>query len=502
MDSSEETHLEKGKWVEVIGLTSIKGQEINGRIAAIDGNLNSEGRYPVKLKHHTGEEEQLGIKPKNLNASLTHDQEAAEAKRLSFINYTRDARIREGHGMFLEQVLMLLRWAVNMMHTKIFFQGDFNSFIGMDRRHPSMAILNSQVYSYYRAKPLEVGFKCDPEDNMSPLHATIKSLLANPDSIVEIFGKKAKYERDGPGGRLIVRNMIRFMKPWDRERIHGEFWIHTIAQSGTIVVQTFIVDDCYTLGNVYLVKGMASQVGEHIPPQCRPLLCRATFLPLYDFLVYDGVMTALPITTTPEMLVKLNAHVSTAVREQNVIYCGESAANGLWDTEPPELPTVSSDGELKMDIDAPIEYKPSASELGMAKKIIEYAKRIGFKGVDKGKKSEPVLTVRRMDYTRELNPNRMVVLLFNHRRDKIHFFKFSQWPTYTLDDILSEIFKAIKAHTVVPQMLWLDEKSLVQPMMDLLRIASNALGFDEEIDVKWYPPPSEEELLQREVYDW
>ena len=45
---------------------------------------------------------------------------------------------------------------------------------------------------------------------------------------------------------------------WDTERIHGYFWISQIVSSGTLVVQ-----DCDgELGNVYLVKGIGSQVGE------------------------------------------------------------------------------------------------------------------------------------------------------------------------------------------------------------------------------------------------
>ena len=47
---------------------------------------------------------------------------------------------------------------------------------------------------------------------------------------------------------------------WDTERIHGYFWISQIVSSGTLVVQ-----DCGgELGNVYLVKGIGSQVGEDV----------------------------------------------------------------------------------------------------------------------------------------------------------------------------------------------------------------------------------------------
>jgi hypothetical protein len=72
-------------------------------------------------------------------------------------------------------------------------------------------------------------------------------------------------------------------------------------------------------------------------------------------------------------------------------------------------------------------------------------------------------------------------------------FRFEQWPTYTIDELLPEILKVVKESKVVPCMIWMDEKSLVKPLSSLLQIVSEQVGFKEKIDVEWYPPPSQEE---------
>lgn len=101
--------------VEIVGLSSERGKQINHRLAVVDGPINN-GRYPVKMRHLTGEVEKVSLKPQNLNPFLKPDQEADEKSRLDFISYSSDAKIREGHGRLLDQVLMLLRYAVNVMN--------------------------------------------------------------------------------------------------------------------------------------------------------------------------------------------------------------------------------------------------------------------------------------------------------------------------------------------------------------------------------------------------
>ncbi len=97
--------LVKDASVEIVGLASERGQQINGRLAVITGPINN-GRYPLKIQHLTGEMERVSLKAQNINPFLKPEQEAKEKSRLDFINYSSDAKVREGHGRLLDQVLM------------------------------------------------------------------------------------------------------------------------------------------------------------------------------------------------------------------------------------------------------------------------------------------------------------------------------------------------------------------------------------------------------------
>ena len=84
--------------------------------------------------------------------------------------------------------------------------------------------------------------------------------------------------------------------------------------------------------DVYLVKGIGSQVGEDVPPSMFPFM-------IYNMLVYDGLLSGRPLCAGSTKREMIKAKISKAVREESIIYCGTSAANGQWDDEPPELPT-------------------------------------------------------------------------------------------------------------------------------------------------------------------
>ena len=146
--------LSKGNSVEIVNLTSKKGMEINGRLAIIDSKVGTNGRYPVKIHHLTREVERMSIKPQNLNPFLKKEHEFFESNRFKFINYSSDAKIREGHGRLLDQVLMLLRYAINEMNGRSFFKGDFQSFMNLDRSDQRVAAANAQVFTMYRVKTL------------------------------------------------------------------------------------------------------------------------------------------------------------------------------------------------------------------------------------------------------------------------------------------------------------------------------------------------------------
>ena len=478
--------LKKGKSVEIVGLMSERGKQLNHRLAVVNGRLTS-GRYPMKILHLTGEVESIGIKAQNLNPFLAPEQESKEKSRLSFINYSSDAKLREGHGRFLDQLLMLLRYGVNVVNEFTYFNGVFNDFYSLPRGDRRVAQCNSQLWTLYRVKPSTAGFRSmSGTDDLSVLDSTIRTLIDNTSIYLE-FAEMARYKKDGPGGRLIVRNFVRFMESWDKERIHGNFWIAKIVSSGTLVVQEL---EGGQLGNVYLVKGIGSQVGEDLPPEMLPFLARTCFVPLYDMLVYDGILIGKGRSGNQVLTAKIQAHVTKAVREQNVIYCGESSARGLWDTKPPELPTFSSEPAELEDSSKDAPYIATPVELDSAKLLVKYAKKI------QSKHNRPTkLIVRRFGWTREENPNLRVGLLFTHNQHPhaMHQFCFQSWPCYTLEELIPEIVEICKQERAVPCVVWMDELSLIPQMKAVLKQAAEAVGFGEVIDVEWYPPPSAEE---------
>ena len=250
--------LIRGASVEIKGLQSERGQQINGRLAVVTGSINN-GRYPLKIQHMTGEIEKVSLKAQNINPFLKPEQEAKERSRLDFINYSSDAKVKEGHGRLLDQVLMTLRYAVNVMNGGSLYEGDFESFARLPRSHQSVMMCNTQLFSLYTLKPSSAGYRMP--DDKSILDSTIQSLFDFEDNAIDYFGKMAAYEKDGRGGKLIIRNFVRFMKSWDTERISGEFWIARICKSGTVVVQKKGQGDWeIELGDVFLVKGIGSQV--------------------------------------------------------------------------------------------------------------------------------------------------------------------------------------------------------------------------------------------------
>jgi hypothetical protein len=486
--------LVKDASVEIVGLASERGQQINGRLAVITGPINN-GRYPLKIQHLTGEMERVSLKAQNINPFLKPEQEAKEKSRLDFINYSSDAKVREGHGRLLDQVLMTLRYAVNMMNGCTFYDGEWGDFMRLPRSHQGVMMSNAQVFSLYRVKPSTAGYRLSGDQSI--LDSTVQSLFDFEDDAIGYFGKMAAYEKDGRGGKLIIRNFVRAMESWDTERIFGEFWIARICKSGTVVVQKkgpeFGEPE---LGDVFLVKGIGSQVGEQVPPSQMPILTRTTFLPLYDMLVYDGLMimdNRFPMT--PALKKRINAHVEKAIREETLIYCGDSAKKGLWNEEPPEYVKSKKGGagQEKDEEKEDIPYEPTPAQLSLAEKIISFAKSHGYKGQRQGM---PLLVVRKIGFSEEDNPNNVVGLNWmyeNRSTYDMDIFFFREWPGYTLDELLPELLKKLHKMDEVPGLFWICEKSLVKPLKDTLKAAGDKLGFDETLTVEWYPPPSAEE---------
>ena len=234
-----------------------------------------------------------------------------------------------------------------------------------------------------------------------------------------------------------------------------------------------------------------------------PILTRTTFLPLYDMLVYDGLMimdNRFPMT--PAMKKRINAHVEKAIREETLIYCGESAKKGLWNEEPPEHVKSDLETAKEEEEEETIPYEPTPLQLSLAEKIMSFVKDKKYQGRKEG---QALLVIRKVDFTREENPNKVVGLNWMYPdRGRggydMDFFFFSKWPGYTLDEVLPELLKKLKKMDEIPGLFWMCEQSLVKPLKDTLKAAGDKLGYYETPEVEWYPPPSAEEGAYHSMY--
>jgi hypothetical protein len=287
------------------------------------------------------------------------------------------------------------------------------------------------------------------------------------------------------------------MHTWDTERITGSFWLAKITKSGTLLVRNMGGDDIEgpdSLGDVYLVKGMGSKVGENVPGL--PVLVDMTFLPMYHFLVYDGLMLCSEIARpSTELKRRIQGKIESAIRNENIIYHGESASKGLWDSDPPiyEIPVGEDTSNAeKEEFD---KYHPTEAEIDLARQILIHAKEASYNF--KQEVGMPLLIARRFDYVEEKNPNHLFSMLYNVNGYPVplltSMFYFENWPSYNLHELLSAILESIKEHHIIPNMFWIDDKEKIQPLKKVLHVASELEQFGESFLVEWYTPPSEEE---------
>ena len=75
------------------------------------------GRYPLNLKHISGDEEIVSLKAQNLNPffKLSEEEENSSKRRQTFANYGNPirgnrARVPEGHGRMLKNCITCLKW--------------------------------------------------------------------------------------------------------------------------------------------------------------------------------------------------------------------------------------------------------------------------------------------------------------------------------------------------------------------------------------------------------
>ena len=160
------------------------------------------------------------------------------------------------------------------------------------------------------------------------------------------LARAGRWHRDGEDAEYFVSNLTRSMAAWGTERVTGNFYIVRDVPRGTLVVDE-------RRENVYLVLGMASVIGAMC--HALPHFARITILPVFEFLVYDGLLTppvnvlgggfeglAQGIVEMRLDLEVLDELVETHLREGRVITMGKSAAAGLWDGPPPPCKECAS----------------------------------------------------------------------------------------------------------------------------------------------------------------
>jgi hypothetical protein len=244
---------------------------------------------------------------------------------------------------------------------------------------------------------------------------------------------------------------------------------------------------------VYLVKGIASTVGEDVDDRF-PILADMTFLPMYHFLVYDGIMlysnAKIP---SSELKRRIRDKIESAIRNENIIYHGESASKGLWDSDPPIYEIPVPEKSSKSEQDEFDKYHPTEAEIYLARMIVLLAKEFNYKY--KQEAGMPVLAARRLDYAEKENPDHVFSMIYNidgYSRPPLRFV-FENWPSYTLHELLNAILETIQQRHIVPNMFWIDDKEKIQPLKKVLHVASELEQFSESFLVELYTPSSEEE---------
>ena len=240
----------QGANVQIVNLSSVRGQQMNGRVTKINGPLNN-GRYPIILRHISGDVEGVSLKAQNLNPffELSEEEELSEAKRQAFVSYGHPiggfggdaACTLEGHGRMFKNCITALKWYLMHIQPMPFFVNlTMDEFAEQVEGDPRAQHLTEGIYDMYRVIPNEMEQTGQFQAGITgfPMHLSLYSmlvwqLLMNERAYVDYEGEMvARCGLDGEGGSKIIHNYCRFANVWDTERIAGNIWVVRIARYG------------------------------------------------------------------------------------------------------------------------------------------------------------------------------------------------------------------------------------------------------------------------------
>jgi hypothetical protein len=280
------------------------------------------------------------------------------------------------------------------------------------------------------------------------------------------------------------------MRSWEKERITGEFWVMKVVPTGTIMV----FKGEQELGPVYLVKGIVAPIGDMLPslPQC----VTATLLPVYNSLVYDGMMKDAEFPLSSALKAELETLVDSAVTNKTIITQGKSAALGLWDSDPPPLPHVTECGTDAIDVGGDT-FEVTKAQEKLARKILKIAAKNQSPG-ENGRGGERVgLEFLRFGDMNGDNPLKMCGVIKGG--NVLHTFSFKGDDTYTVDELLQELLVVFQRTPMgMPDILLPDELSVVKPLQLIMEkaYAGEDARTIKKVIVHWHPPASKEEMAQ------
>ena len=467
----EDTIFQIGDRVILQGLK--KAAQWNGRHGAITGELTKAGRYPVDVDLWDPESmaaTSLAVKLQNLKRepAIPPDTERATVTQ---------GILTEDYGRPLSYMLDLVRF----LAARFFFG-------------PEHQVEDMNEFHQLRATPMGL-MKMNQYIATAWSHWLDPGAYHTPDNqgVYELFcdwAKKPYDEIDGiPQGELAAYEKAAYEKVGEAAvhraaakswhiRVHGAFWVVGMDDEGTYLVAAQ-EESAAPSKRVYQVVGVRSA----LYPMCvrdfpRPVLMKLTMLPFYGRLVYDGVctpagyravQTGRPAMASVALAERLFQTVETAKAQGCVIQCLRQL----------EVPGGSSEGLTKIPTKVNDSTKKQEEPTAEEQELVQALSKCRFEPTvrDSG-----ILTMRRLDYTEEENPNHIVTAMCNG-------MMLGMFTTEKLEptscEILQQVVQMSEANKH-PNYLMIEEAACYRRVKFLLKDL-------EGTAVEYYMPPTKEE---------